>query len=288
MCKEENVKRKYGCRRSPHNTNDNEIKMSQLLLNKAPVDLMNYPNYLNLTERYSFRQKSQGIQGCCVGMSISVLAESFLKDKNKELSPAFLYWVARSYDKDTEIDSGACIENGMRTLKEFGICEENLFPYNYNVEPSKDAYNNAKAYRINTYINIDNGISGIKSYLYTKQKPVVFGMEVYEGFTKDIEKDGIVSIPNKNDSPIGGHSALIVGYKDNTFKDDLISVFNRKKSRYGYFIVFNWYGENYNKKTGNLFYLPYEYILFNKAYDFYVITTKGNKNYQDEVIQRNK
>lgn len=285
------IKRKYGCKRSPHNISNNGIRMSQLLLDKAPADLLDYPNYLNLTEKYFFHEKSQGLQGCCVGMSISVLAESFLKDKNKELSPAFLYWVARSYDEDTNEDSGACIENGMKTLKEFGICEEGFFPYDeniYDVEPSKEAYNNAKAYRINTYINIDNGISGIKSYLYTKQKPVVFGMEVYEGFARDIEKDGLVSIPNKNDSPIGGHSALIVGYKDNTFKDNLISVFNHKKSKYGYFIVLNSYGKDYSKRRGSLFYLPYEYIMFNKAYDFYVITTGDNPNYKDEIIDRNK
>ena len=180
MDKEEDVKRKYGCKRSPHN--DDELKMSQLLLDKAPADLLDYPTYLNLENEYSFRMKNQENQGSCVAMSTSVLAESFLKDKSKELSPAFLYWQARIYDNDEQEDTGACIKNAMKALKEYGICEESYMPYDAHIwdkEPSKEAYSNAQAYRVNQYINIDNGISGIKSYLYTKKKPVVFGMEVY-------------------------------------------------------------------------------------------------------------
>lgn len=288
MCNEdENIKKIFrGCHRSIHD--ENELRMSQMLLNKAPIDLIDYPNYLNLMEEYPLQVKNQGEQGSCACQALSVLRSSFLKDKEKELSPAFLYWQSRVYEgEDTNQDTGICLKSGLETLKKYGICEEQYMPYSeyiYNQPPSEEAYSNAKIYKIDTYINLDNGISGIKSYLYSKKKPVIFGMEIYDGFIKGTGKDGIVPIPNQNEKPLDGHSALIIGYKDNTFKDNLASLFNKKRSKYGYFIVLNSYGEDWNE-NGGLFYLPYEYLLFNKAYDFYVITTKDNYDYKSEVIQ---
>ena len=282
MCSEDNkIKRKIGsCHRSIHD--ENELRMSQMLLNKAPIDLIDYPNYFNLMKEYPLNVKNQFNQGCCAGMALSVLRESFLKDKEKELSPAFLYWQSRVYEgEDVNQDTGICLKSGLETLKRYGICEEEYMKFDSNIwnqPPSEEAYSNAKIYKIDTYINLDNGISGIKSYLYSKKKPVIFGMEIYDGFIKGTGKDGIVPVPNQDEKPLDGHSALIIGYKDNTFKDNLISLFNKKRSKYGYFIVLNSYGKDFGKQ--GLYFLPYEYLLFNKAYDFYVITTKNNLNYQ--------
>ena len=284
MCKEEEIK--WKCKRSPHN--ENELKMSQMILNKAPIDMIDYPSYLNLTEENYYRVKDQQKQGVCAGMAASILRESFLKDKSKELSPAFLYWQSRKSEGDTSQDNGVYLETVLQVLKDYGVCEEKYMRFNpdiYDKEPSKKAYSDAKAYKIDKYISIDNGISGIKSYLFNKRKPVIFGMEIYENFIKETKKTGIVPIPKRDEKPIDGHSALIVGYKDNTFKDNLIAIFNHKRSKYGYFIILNSYGKEFGGHNG-ICYVPYDLLLQNKAYDFYVITTKDNKNYESEVIQK--
>lgn len=276
----EYIKKRYGgCYRSIHSPD--ELRMSDMILNKSPADL---PKEFNLIDKCP-EPRDQGQQNSCGGFAGALLRQMYLENTNICLSPAFLYWQSRSYNRQINEDCGTCIRDILQTLKEFGISEEKNMPYNetdYSTPPSKQAYENAKMYKINNYINVDNGISGIKSYLYTKKKPVIFGMEIYDSFIEETGKTGIAPIPREGEVPISGHSCLIIGYRNNIFKDNLISVFNHKRSKYGYFIVLNSYGKDWGKH--GMFLLPYEYVLFQKAYDFYVIS--GNQSYESEVIQK--
>lgn len=266
-------------KRSPYDSKERCI--TDYLLNRASADL---PHSFNLLDKCPKEIRDQKTQGICGAFATATLREMHLKDANIQLSPAFLYWQARAYHNQTDEDCGVYLRDMVRVLQEFGIPEEKYMIYNsenYSVPPSKEAYNNARMYKINHYCRMDNGVSGIKSYLYTKKKPVLFGMEVYKGFIKETGKKGIAPVPSEEEKPIDGHAALLVGYKDNTLKDDLISVFNHKRSKYGYFIVLNSYGKHWGKR--GFFLLPYEILLMNKAYDFYVITT-NNQDYENEVI----
>lgn len=278
----EYIKKRYGgCYRSP--IDENELRISDMILNKSPADL---PKEFNLIDKCP-EPRDQGRQNSCGGFAGALLRQMHLDDINTQLSPAFLYWQSRSYNNQANEDCGTCIRDILRTLKEFGISEEKYMPYDekdYSTPPSKQAYENAKMYKINNYINIDNGISGIKSYLYTKKKPVIFGMEVYDSFIEETGKTGIAPIPKEGDRAISGHSSVIIGWRNNTFKDNLISVFNHKRSKYGYFVVLNSYGQNWGGNKG-VFYLPYEYIYQNNAYDFYIISVKGSQEYKSEIIK---
>lgn len=287
MCKKEdnNTKRKYGgCHRSPHD--GNEKKLSDYLLNRATIDL---PNEFDLLDKYPKEIREQGSQGSCGGFAGAILRQMHTNNINEQLSPAFLYWEARKIRNNETEDSGVYLQDIVQVLQDLGVPKESYMPYDENtwtVPPSIEAYKQAKKYKIDTYFNVDNGIAGIKSYLYSKKKPVLFGMEIYENFVDETKRTGFVPIPKRNEKPIDGHSALIIGYKNNTFKENLVSTFNHKRSKYGYFIVAHSYGKQWSKKTGNLFYLPYEFVLMQKAYDFYVITT--SKNYEEEIIDKNK
>ena len=237
MCSEyNNIKQRLGgCHRSPYDPN--EKKLSNYLLNKAVIDL---PNKFDLLDKYPKEIRDQGLQGSCGGFAGAIMRQMHTDNINEQLSPAFLYWQARKIHNNELEDTGVYLQDIIKVLQNFGVPKEIYMPYDEKIwdkQPSKEAYENAKKYKINTYFNVDNGISGIKSYLYTKKKPVLFGMEIYEDFMEDIKKTGIAPIPKQDEKPIDGHSALIIGYKNNTLKDNIIASFNHRRSRYGYFIV---------------------------------------------------
>lgn len=259
--------RRYTLGHSNHD--DGELKLSNMLLNRA----MKLPKKFDLKEKAP-KIRDQKNQGACASFSLCYAREMLLNNSDELLSPAFLYYQSRNdYNGDINNDFGITIKSGLETLVNWGVCEESYMPYNdkiHNVAPSEKAIDNAKKYKVNTYINIDNGIKGIKNWLVMKEEPVVFGMTVFNEFNY-VSKSGILSVPKKNAEPIGNHAAIILGYIDNSKKDNIRALLNKKYSKYGYFICANSFGSSQWGNEG-FFLLPYEYILQQLTYDFYVIT----------------
>jgi C1A family cysteine protease len=85
----------------------------------------------------------------------------------------------------------------------------------------------------------------------------VFGFTVYQSFEGDVvAKTGVLPMPAKNESVIGGHAVMAVGY------DDAKSAF----------IVRNSWGNAWGLK--GYFYMPYDYITdTNLADDFWTISS---------------
>ena len=81
------------------------------------------------------------------------------------------------------------------------------------------------------------------------------------------DNNGFIGNPDSNEEPIGGHAVLFVGY------DDSKSVFKFKNS----------WGQSWGENGYG--FLPYSYVLENKAFDFWTILEQENNDCVFGVIK---
>ena len=185
----------------------------------------------------------QGKIGSCTANSLCSIFE--YDNMNFKGSRLFLYYNERVLINETNEDSGAYIEDGIKSLMKDGICEEKEWAYiieNVLIKPSENAYKKAKNNFVMEAININNDLKTIKEWL-DKNEPITIGISIYSNFMNNMSnKSGIISLPTDNDTYIGGHAVVICGYND----------YEKK------FILRNSWGNYWGDK--GYFYLPYEYI----------------------------
>lgn len=205
----------------------------------------------SLPEKIDLREKcssivDQGQLGSCTANAIvSGLREFMMLNDNDEpfnrLSRLFLYWWERKLEGNVYRDSGASLRDGMKVLKQKGVCLEASWPYDiktFENPPTDNETIEAKNYTITGYQRIQS-MEEIKHALLNKHL-VVFGITVYESF-ETVDSDGIVTIPKENETELGGHAMCFVGYDDNL--------------NGGSFIVRNSWGEIWGDK--GYCYMPY-------------------------------
>jgi C1A family cysteine protease len=98
-------------------------------------------------------------------------------------------------------------------------------------------------------------ITELKSCL-AAGNPFVFGFTVYQSFeSATVAQTGVLPMPGKTESVLGGHAVMAAGYDDNK----------------NAFIVRNSWGDAWGQK--GYFYMPYDYITSTDlADDFWTIT----------------
>jgi C1A family cysteine protease len=187
------------------------------------------PNYHSLN-KYLPGVIDQGNLGSCTACALASLVKMLeniynLKKFNKKLSPLFLYYIERKLIGTITTDSGSSLSGGITCLQNTGICAENIWPYNiskFTVNPSNQAYNNARFYKINNVIQVPYDLNTIKSILLTR--PIVFGILVYPSFVSnvDVDKTGNIPYPDlENETSLGGHAMYIFGYNENNKTFDI-------------------------------------------------------------------
>jgi C1A family cysteine protease len=162
----------------------------------------------------------QGQLGSCTANAIvSGLREYLLIKAQKalvRLSRLFLYYEERKLEGTIAEDSGASLRDGMKVLAQIGVCPEEDYAYDvtkFTTAPSVKAYTDAVLYKISEYHRVVN-LNSLKIAL-SEGQPVVFGFEVYQSFESEkVAKTGIVPKPKKNETILGGHAVLAVGYVD--------------------------------------------------------------------------
>lgn len=201
----------------------------------------------------------QGKLGSCTANAI---ANAFLFEKMKQKDIAlflpsrlFIYYNERALEGTLKSDSGAEIRDGIKTLIKQGVCPEPEWPYKickFKSKPSKKCYSNALKNQLEKYLSIPQTIFDLKNCL-ADGYPFIFGFTVYESFESDqVAKTGLMPMPSKNESILGGHAVWAVGY------DDIKRVF----------IIMNSWGAEWGDK--GYFYMPYEFITnTNLASDFW-------------------
>ena len=125
--------------------------------------------------------------GSCSSTALTSAYELMVKisnpDKYVELSDLFIYYNARVKEGSVDKDNGIYIRSGLEVMKEYGVCEESLWPFDlekWDDKPSNEAYENAKKRTISNYKKLTS-IYYITEVL-NDNKPIVFGIEIYDSF----------------------------------------------------------------------------------------------------------
>lgn len=204
----------------------------------------------------------QGQLGSCTANAIGAAYEfDLLKQKIVDFMPSrlFIYYNERVIEGSVKQDAGAEIRDGIKTIAQQGVCTEQKWPYDiakFAKKPTKTAYKAAMAHTAVTYRRLNQTLPELQGCL-ASGSPVVFGFSVYDSFESDqVTQTGIVPMPSRNESLLGGHAVLLVGY-DVPSKQ---------------WIVRNSWGNGWGQ--AGYFTMPFEYLTnSNLASDFWTITT---------------
>lgn len=244
---------KYGWR--PDLPDHRDYKFSSTLTT------INLPDKIDLRTNFNIEVYDQGNLGSCTANAIASLYRyTLIANKKKDLDPSrlFIYYNERLMEGTVKEDSGAYIRDGIKSVNKQGVCSEKKWPYivsKFKNKPTQASYTEAIKHTAINYARVTQTLNELKLALYNNH-PVVFGFSVYESFESDIvARTGIVPMPSKNDSLLGGHAVLLMGY-DNLHNG---------------FIVRNSWGSSWGQN--GYFILPYEYVTSNNlADDFWTIT----------------
>ena len=217
------------------------------------------PKKIDLRTTCSKVENQEDIGSCTAQAIVGGL--EYLEYKNNtnfyDISRLFIYYNERVLINTVDEDSGATIRDGIKTLVRWGYCSEELCPYitkDFTKKPTRKAYNEAKRHIISSYHKILNLNEMLKCL--AEGYPVIFGIMLYDGFMiETVVKTGIINMPKPNESPIGGHAILAVGYD----KGKQIIIFR------------NSWGEGWGEKGYGT--LPFEYIE-KLASDFWTVRKK--------------
>lgn len=183
-------------------------------LMRAYLPVAKLPKKIDYTPKLS-PVRDQGDEGICVGFAMATGMKEYQEFLDYEkfilLSPRFVYSEAKKIDGMPQED-GTTIRSGMQALKNKGVCQEEFWPYTpyQKAKARKGAVSNAKKFCIMAYARILN-LNELRLSLAAKG-PCVIGIEVFEGMMKT--KTGLVPMPGKNETALGGHAICAVGYDD--------------------------------------------------------------------------
>jgi C1A family cysteine protease len=202
----------------------------------------------------------QGELGSCTANAIGAAIQyDQIKQKEKSFQPSrlFIYYNERAMEGTVHSDSGAAIRDGIKSVNRIGVCPEWMWPYDltrFDVKPQQRCYTNAPLGRALRYQAVTQDVAQLRAALASKT-PVVFGFTVYRSFESDeVAATGVLNMPGRHESVVGGHAVMLVGYDDATRR----------------FKVRNSWGEGWGQR--GYFTMPYDYVTHpDLADDFWVI-----------------
>lgn len=224
----------FGCIRDKFDERDH--------LMRAYLPVVKLPKRVDWTATMS-PVRDQGDEGICVGFATAAGMKEYQEtldyQKLVALSPRFVYSECKKIDGMPKSE-GTTIRCAMQVLKGKGVCREKFWPYQAHQKdkPKKGAVQDAKKFCISTYARILD-LGELRLNLASKG-PCVIGVEVFEGLMRT--KTGLVPMPKKNETVLGGHAICCAGYDD---KKGLVKFKNSWSAKWG--------DEGYG-------YLPYTYI----------------------------
>jgi len=212
----------------------------------------------------------QGQLGSCTANAIAGAIEfDQIKEKLTESTPSrlFIYYNERVIEHDVQLDNGAQIRDGIKSVASQGVCPETSWPYSdqntdpdpcptcpYAKKPSANCYSQAKNHKVKLYQRLTPVLDTLKGCLASGY-PFVFGFTVYASFeSQQVAQTGIVPMPAPGEKVMGGHAVMAAGYDDSKQQ----------------FIVRNSWGTGWGIK--GYFMMPYAYLTnSNLADDFWTI-----------------
>ena len=179
-----------------------------------------------LSRTFSLKKKmpsvlDQGKLGCsnvCVIVNNIYYLDIKNRIKNPELkSRLFIHYNTKNYDKLFQEKCYYTLRNMIKSINKYGICYEKDWEYNLNnirIRPNDKCYTDAKFQKRIKYKRINKNINDIKNILFSGF-PVIFGFDIYINIhNTNLIKKGVIPIPKMKSNRIGGHSVLIIGWRD--------------------------------------------------------------------------
>lgn len=243
----------------PYNLQDQPLDV----LYEAPIGQV-LPPSVDLRADFSEIQ-SQGTQGACTAFSLVSVIEYFLSKilkKKTNLSEAFAYYNARELRGETNLDQGATCLDIIQSIRDNGVCLEELCPYDQNVyskKPSEEAYLEAEGRKITEAKDVSIDVADVKSAL-AQGFPVIISARAFGSYLTN--RKGVLRIPTEAEleDTENNHAMVICGYID----------------KEGFFVVRNSWGKDFGDK--GYCYLPYEYFRTPKAINRAYVVTGLNIN----------
>ena len=246
--------RRYGWKPQLPDHRDIKFKLNPMVEN-------NLPSSIDLRQSgFMPHVYDQGQLGSCTANSIAAAIEyDRAKQKLDTWTPSrlFIYYYERLMEGTVNSDSGAAIRDGYKVINTTGYAKESTWPYDikkFNIQPNSAAQTEATNYKSVQYQSVDQDENSIKTVL-AEGYVISFGISVFQSFeSRDVASNGIVSMPKSNESNLGGHAILLVGYEDS----QKVYVF---RNSWGAYWGDNGYG-----------YIPYDYVHNPQlASDFWVV-----------------
>lgn len=129
-------------------------------------------------------------------------------------SRRFIYYMERLREHDVLRDEGAIGHDGFKVLRKIGAPPEDFWSYDQSVtqKPDPEAYAHASSYKIKEYVHPRKNGREIMALIFNKQ-PVACGATLYDTFEgEEAMKTGMIPMPVKGDSIIGGHEFDFIGW----------------------------------------------------------------------------
>lgn len=166
-------------------------------------------------------QFDQGDLGSCTANAISAAVSYELKKQGFVFIPSrlFIYYNERVLEDSVLYDSGAEISDGIKSVATLGVCPEPEWPYiisQFAQAPARQCYIDAKKDIVSGYYSVqqDSLLQNLRTCI-ASGSPVVFGFSVYDSFESTIVAEtGNAPLPAANESIVGGHAVLAMGYND--------------------------------------------------------------------------
>ena len=191
----------------------------------------------------------QGQLGSCTANAIGGAIEfDRIKQSLPDYVPArlFIYYNERAIEGTVDIDSGAMIRDGIKSVASQGACPEPEWPYDIaklTDKPSPEAYRDAATDRAVSYQSLVSDLSQMRGCLASGY-PFIFGFTVYESFeSAAVAQTGHAPMPGPNERAVGGHAVMAIGYDDASQT----------------FLVRNSWGEAWG--IAGYFTMPYTYLI---------------------------
>ncbi len=184
-----------------------------------PANLTALPRSVDLRRRCP-AVYNQGALGSCTANAIGGAIEfDRLKQKLSDFVPSrlFIYYNERKIEGTVDIDSGAMIRDGIKSVASQGVCPEPEWPYvisKFAQKPPANAYRDALEDRAVSYQRLIQDLNQMKGCLASGY-PFIFGFTVYESFeTPSVARTGHAPLPESGERAVGGHAVIAVGYDD--------------------------------------------------------------------------
>lgn len=160
----------------------------------------------------------QGNLGSCTANAIAAAFDFGRHKQGKAfLTPSrlFIYYLEREMEHSIAYDSGAMLRDGIKVATRQGVCPETMWPYDetkFILCPPKDCYQAALDNQVLSYSRLTSSLNTTLTCL-AMGYPFVFGFTVYESFESEaVASTGEVTMPGLNESAIGGHAVVAVGF----------------------------------------------------------------------------